>query len=331
MIVSAPERTILDALVISPDLPAIQARAQVVLLAAEGRDDNSIASELSMRRKDVLHWRKRFEAHGIRGLWDPPGPGPKKRVSPEKERALLWDVLYDATFRSWSTRLLAQKHGLTLPAVYRIFAKHGIVRNKLCLVDIKQLKIFPDPLFGVTVWGIAGLYYGMSGVLALTCTRQPFSELCFSTTQGSAVQAADGFINVLRKLAEIHRYFLTSAGFKRGLRLEDKFLDWLNAIEAGRVSTLKVHLLADWARQGTPQVQQWLAEHPDYQIYYPPFAVQPWIQLVQRSFAIITALPVQAHLVKDLNQATSNLAAVLDPTWFPILLFKEYGGGKQPS
>ena len=94
MIVSAAERTILDALVISPHLPAIQARAQVVLRAAEGLEDDSIAAELSMRRKDVLHWRKRFEAQGIRGLWDPPGPGPKKRVSPEKERALLWEVLY---------------------------------------------------------------------------------------------------------------------------------------------------------------------------------------------------------------------------------------------
>ena len=115
---------------ISPDLPAIQARAQVVLLAAEGREDDSIAAELSMRRQDVIRWRKRFEAQGIRGLWDPLGSGPKNRVSPEQERALLWEVLYDVIGQLWSTSQLAQKHGLSRAAVYRIFAKHGIVRGQ---------------------------------------------------------------------------------------------------------------------------------------------------------------------------------------------------------
>jgi len=84
-----------QSIIVSPDLRAIPARARVVLRAAELEDDQ-IAAELLLRRKDVIHWSKRFAVQGIRGLWDPPGPGPKQRVSAEKRRALIWDVLYGA-------------------------------------------------------------------------------------------------------------------------------------------------------------------------------------------------------------------------------------------
>lgn len=162
MIVSAPERTILQALAVAPDLPSIQARADVVLRAAEGLSDEQVAAACSMRRKDVLHWKKRFEALSVRGLWDPPGPGPKKRVSPEQEAAVLRDVFYPILH--WDAALLAQKHGLSRAAVNRIFTKHGIVRGRWGRIGIEHLKVFADPLFGVTISGIAGLYYGTSGV-----------------------------------------------------------------------------------------------------------------------------------------------------------------------
>lgn len=174
MIVTAPERTILEALVVSPDLPKIQARAQVVLRVAEGLDDDLIAAELLMRRQDVRHWKNRFEAQGVRGLWDSPGPGAKKQVSPEKESAVLRDVFYG---RAWSTKLLAKKYGLSIAAISRIFAKHGIVRDRWLSVDIRHLKVFADPLFGATVSGISALYYGIFGVLALVTSSRAFPEL----------------------------------------------------------------------------------------------------------------------------------------------------------
>jgi transposase len=139
LIVSTPERTILEALAVAPDLPWIQTRADVVLRAGEGFPDEQIATEFSMKRKDVLHWRKRFEAQGVRGLWDSAGPGPKQRVSPEKESAVLRDVLYETLHLD--AKLLAQKHGLSRSAVNRIFAKHGIVRGQWGLIDIEHLKV----------------------------------------------------------------------------------------------------------------------------------------------------------------------------------------------
>ena len=311
--VSAPERTILDALVISPDLPAIQARAQVVLLAAEGREDDSIAAELSMRRQDVIRWRKRFEAQGIRGLWDPLGSGPKKRVSPEQERALLWEVLYDGIGRLWSTTLLAKKHGLSRAAVNRIFAKHGIVRGQRRRIDLAHLKVFADPLFGVTVSGIAGLYYGTSGVLALATTSRAFSDLPVLAMNSSAWQVIDGFLGELGKLAELRKISLGAIAPAPEQRL---FLNWLEKIEDRRELQSEIHLLTDWpnrAPQGIPAVRGWLAEHPHFKMHYAPIVVDLfWLTLVQRCFAIIATLPVQGCLVDDVKGMAKYLADLPD-------------------
>lgn len=316
--VSAAERTILEALAVSPDLPAIQARAQVVLRAAEGLDENQLAAEVLMRRKDVIHWEKRFKTRGIHGLWDPPGPGPTKRVSPEKERAVLWDVLYAVSGMQLNAKLLVQKHGLNRSVVYRISDKHGIVRGKRGLVNIEQLKIFQDPLFGVTVSGIAGLYYGGSAVLALASTRRPLSELCFSTNSAAALQATSGLIAELSKLAEVRKLDFT-IGVTYAAQLGDYFLCWLNAIEARRESNSEVHLLAGLptsAPQNAAGVQRWLGEHPDFQMHYAPItAGLPWVDFVQRCFAIIAALPVQARLVEDVQWITGELAAIPDQDW----------------
>jgi transposase len=333
--VSAAERTILEALAVSPDLPAIQARAEVVLRAAKGLDEDQIAAEVLMRRKDVIHWEKRFKTRGIHGLWDPPGPGPKKRVSPETERAVLWDVLYVASGMHWDARLLAQKHGLNRSAVYRIWDKHGIVRGKFGLVKIGHLKIFQDPLFGVSVSGIAGLYYGASGVLALTSTRRPLSELCFSANNAAAQQAGDGLIAELRKVAEFRKLDPRIVA-EHAAELEGYFLCWLNAIEDWRESNSEVHLLAGLptsAPQGATGVQQWLAEHPDFQMHYAPMAAGlPWVDFVQRCFVIIAALPVQARLVEDVQWITGELAAIPDQDWLArSFVAKQRVEEKKPS
>jgi hypothetical protein len=192
------------------------------------------------------------------------------------------------------------------------------VRGKFGLVKIGHLKIFQDPLFGVTVSGIAGLYCGASGVLALTSTRRPLSELCFSANNAAAQQAGDGLIAELRKVAEFRKLDPRIVA-EHAAELEGYFLCWLNAIEDWRESNSEVHLLAGLptsAPQGATGVQQWLAEHPDFQMHYAPItAGLPWVDFVQRCFAIIAALPVQARLVEDVQRITSELAGIPDQNW----------------
>ena len=56
-------------------------------------------------------------------------------------------------------------------------------------VDLGQLKISQDPLFGITVYEIAGLFYQTASPVLALCSREPvFSELKLWTGSGMARQ-----------------------------------------------------------------------------------------------------------------------------------------------
>ena len=193
--VSPSERIILEAIRGSNEIPQnVRKRARIVLLAADGVANHAIGRELRIARPRVLHWRRRFEDQGIRGLWDQEGVSPAEKIPEEVEQAIVEDCLYrnrlslwlewDASL-NWNVRNLARRHGVSRSSVQRIWKKYGIrmqrYRNLDLGVDIQRLKISQDPLFGLTVYEIAGLFYEHAiPVLALCSRERPFSELKFS-------------------------------------------------------------------------------------------------------------------------------------------------------
>jgi transposase len=50
-------------------------RAKIVLMAADGLDNDEIAARLDTRREIVSKWRKRFFEHGLPGLEERPRGG----------------------------------------------------------------------------------------------------------------------------------------------------------------------------------------------------------------------------------------------------------------
>ena len=57
-------------------------RAKIVLMAAEGLDNDEIAARLDTRREIVSKWRKRFFEHGLAGLEERPRGGRPPAFSP---------------------------------------------------------------------------------------------------------------------------------------------------------------------------------------------------------------------------------------------------------
>lgn len=57
-------------------------RAKIVLMAAEGFDNDQIAARLDTRREIVSKWRKRFFEHGLPGLDERPRGGRPPVFSP---------------------------------------------------------------------------------------------------------------------------------------------------------------------------------------------------------------------------------------------------------
>jgi len=61
-------------------------RAKIVLLAAQGLDNDVIAGRLDTPRQVVSKWRKRFYFHRLPGLEELPRSGRPARFSPQRRR-----------------------------------------------------------------------------------------------------------------------------------------------------------------------------------------------------------------------------------------------------
>lgn len=61
-------------------------RAHIVLAAADGEENVSIASRLGVALHTVIKWRKRFFEEGMEGLADRKRPGRPRSFSPSRPR-----------------------------------------------------------------------------------------------------------------------------------------------------------------------------------------------------------------------------------------------------
>lgn len=61
-------------------------RAKMILMAAQGMDNDEIAARLDTRREVVSEWRKRFYRDRIAGLEERPRPGRPRAFPPRTGR-----------------------------------------------------------------------------------------------------------------------------------------------------------------------------------------------------------------------------------------------------
>src|SRR6266567_4335442 len=92
-------------------------RSRILLMAAEGKQDLDIASELEINRHTPALWRKRFHAEGLDGVWETrSGRGRKPSYDQEKVAALIEATLHTkpkgSTHWSCRTRRAAAAHSL---------------------------------------------------------------------------------------------------------------------------------------------------------------------------------------------------------------------------
>ena len=85
---SSAERAELQSRAGKYTLPYFQVqRAKMILLAAEGLDNDQIAARLNGRREVVGRWRKRFFTDRLQGLEERARPGRPRAFSPRPRRA----------------------------------------------------------------------------------------------------------------------------------------------------------------------------------------------------------------------------------------------------
>ncbi len=139
----------------SPHRQVVQAMA--LLLAADGVATNEVARRCGTTDDSVRAWRRRFEQAGVEGVGRiAPGRGRKSWLPPGTVAAVVHDTLHAALedgSTHWTTRLMAERHGIGKDTVARIWRDHQLKPWK-----VDTFKVSTDPDFEEKLVDVVGLY-----------------------------------------------------------------------------------------------------------------------------------------------------------------------------
>ena len=144
-------------------------RCRVVLGAAGGETNKSIAARLGCAEAAASKWRRRFAERRLDGLADEPRPGPPRTVSDEAVEEVVVKTLESAPGGAthWSTRSMAAEVGLSQSTVSRIWRAFGLKPHL-----VGEFKVSPDPQFVDKVKDIAGLYLNPPDAAVVLCVDE---------------------------------------------------------------------------------------------------------------------------------------------------------------
>ena len=187
--VSDSDRAILDSWANSTSIRAgLAQRARIVLLAAEGAGTSEITLRTGASRPTVLNWTRRYAAEGLGGLDDRQRPGrPRTADDVAIVLATLTPPPADLGARRWSSRLLAQRIGVSNVKIAAVWREYGLRPWRR-----DGLSFRTDPALLADICAMVGLYLGPEG-RAVAVSRAPGARRawpCAAESVAAAMAAA---------------------------------------------------------------------------------------------------------------------------------------------
>ena len=291
---------------------AVAMRARIVLGCDEGLSNGAVAKRLQITGATVCKWRERFRVNRLEGLLDEPRPGAPRSITDKKVEAVVTKTLESMPANSthWSTRLMANKTGLSQTAIVRIWHAFGLQPHR-----VKNFKFSKDPQFIEKVRDIVGLYMNPPDHAMVLCIDEKSQVQALNRTQ-PILPIAPGV--PARQSHDYERHGVTSLfaalDVASGVTISNcyrrhrhqEFLRFLGDVDASLPHGLDVHLVMDnYGTHKVKKVRGWLARHPRYHIHFTPTSGS-WLNMVERLFAEVTQRCVRrgSHTaVRELEKA----------------------------
>jgi len=273
---------------------AIAMRARIVLACAEGMSNGAAANRLRITGATVCKWRERFRVNRLEGLLDEPRPGAPRSITDAQVEEVVTKTLESMPANSthWSTRLMAEKAGLSQTAIVRIWHAFGLQPHR-----VENFKFSKDPQFVEKVRDIVGLYMSPPDRAIVLCVDEKSQVQALNRTQ-PILPLAPGVPT--RQSHDYERHGVTSLfaalDVASGVTISQcyrrhrhqEFLRFLNDIDANLPRGVDVHLVMDnYGTHKVTKVRAWLARHPRYHVHFTPTSAS-WLNLVERLFAEVT-------------------------------------------
>lgn len=274
---------------------ALAMRSRIVLAAAEGLTNNTVAEQVGCEPHTVSKWRRRFVENRLDGLGDERRPGRPRSITVDQVEDVIVATLESTPPNAthWSRAKMAERTGLSKTTIGKIWKDFSI---KPHLAD--HFKLSNDPLFIDKLYDVVGLYLNPPEAAVVLCVDEKSqvqalqrSQPAFpmmpgmperrthdyirhgTTTLFAAMNVADG--TVISSLHRRHR----AVEFKK----------FLTKIDQQVPADLEIHLICDnYGTHKHPTIKAWLEKHPRVHLHFTP-TYSSWLNLVERFFGYVTA------------------------------------------
>jgi len=292
-------------------------RAQIVLLAAAGKQNDQIARELDVGRVQVGRWRERYAKDGLAGIERdlPRGGRPSEADAAEIVRLTTHTKPEAATH--WSTRTMAAKVGVSDTTVLRIWHRHGLKPHL-----VRGFKVSRDPRFVEKLEDIVGLYLNPpEHALVLCCDEKSQVQALDRTQPGLPLKKGraatlthdykrHGTTTLFAALSTLDGSLISCCQQRHR---HEEWLVFLRQINRETPNEKEVHLICDnYATHKHPNVQAWIAKHPRFHVHFTPTSAS-WLNMVERFFRDLSTQRLQRGVfrsVPDLITAIKEYVAV---------------------
>jgi transposase len=318
--VSPEQRHTLESWSRAHNTPKIVAtRADIVLLAAEGSSNNSIASQLGITRVSVIEWRKRFAAEGLEALGKVrEGRGRPRTISPEKVSQIIHLTLNTLPEHAthWSCRSMATRVGVSSATVQRVWSEHRLYPHR-----VRTFKLSKDPRFVEKLTDVVGLYLNPPDKAAVLCVDEKSMIQALDRTQPglpikpgkagtmthdykrhgttslyAALNILDG--EVVGQCTQRHRH--------------QEFLRFLRRLDREFPKSLDLHLVLDnSSTHSHVNVRTWLDAHPRFRLHFVPTS-SSWLNLVEGLFADLTKRRLKRGSFASVDDLIGAIIGYLD-------------------
>lgn len=294
-------------------------RARIVLLSAEGLENQEIAEELSVEPRTVSRWRRRFAQSGLAGIErDLPraGCGSTKRKAIESLIVEKTTQEKPPNATHWSTRSLARELGTTQTMVHRVWRANGLKPHL-----VRSFKLSNDARFEEKLKDVVGLYLD-----------PPENALVFSADEKSQCQALDrtqpslpmvkgrcgtlthdykrNGTTTLFAAIEMAQGRVIATCMKRHRHQE--WIRFLELIDESTSPELELHVIADnYATHKHPKVKRWLARHPRFHMHFTPTS-SSWLNVIERFFRDLTDKRLRRGTFPSVRRLTEAILAYIE-------------------
>lgn len=318
--VSLEERRQLETYARGRSTPArLVLRAQIVLLAAEGKENREIAASLGTMRHTVGRWRRRFALHGLRGIErDAPRSGRLPALSQdlmlEIVRKTTQETPEDATH--WSTRSMAKAIGVSASTIRRVWQRHGLKPHR-----VRTFKLSNDRHFVEKMEDVIALYLNPPEHALVLCVDEKSQIQALDRTQpGLPIKKGrcgtmthdykrHGTTTLFAALSTLDGKVIGSCMPRHR---HQEWLRFLKQIDRETPVTKEIHLIADnYSTHKHPVVLRWLARHSRFHLHFTPTSAS-WLNMVERFFRELTEKQISRGVFHSVDQLEAAILSAIE-------------------